>query len=199
MKIVCNTHNGSIRYEGGIIILKSKLVTSKSKDINKIKKIFKGSFPKEERMPFFLMLLLTKIQSMEFISFYDGDTLCGFVYMVSNQNVTFIIYLAVDEELRSKGYGSCIISDVQKLYPNNKIVLYIDQSDVEALDKEQRIKRKNFYIRNNFKESGYLVQSTPKVLQEVLVKNGDFIESEFLQALKECSNGMLKANLKKKL
>lgn len=181
------------------MILKSKMVTNKSKDINKIKKIFKYSFPKEERMPFFMMLLLTKMQSMEFISFYDGETLCGFVYMVSNQNVTFIIYLAVDEELRSKGYGSCIISKVQKMYPNNKIVLYIDEYDIQALDKEQRIKRKNFYLRNNFKESGYLVQSTPKVCQEVLVKNGDFVESEFIQALKKCSNGMLKANFKKKI
>lgn len=177
--------------------LASKMVTKKSKDIHKIKSIFKYSFPKEERMPFFMMLLLSKTQNMEFISFYDGDTLCGFVYMASNQNITFIIYLAVDEQLRSKGYGSCMISDIQQMYPNNKIVLYIDQPDEDALDKEQRIKRKAFYLRNNFKESGYLVQSTPKVLQEVLVKNGAFVEYEFLQALKQCSNGMLKADLKK--
>lgn len=177
--------------------LKSERVTNKSKDMKHIKKIFKYSFPKEERMPFFMMLLLTKIQNMEFVSFYDRDTLCGFVYMVSNQNITFIIYLAVDEELRSKGYGSCIIGEIQQMYPNNKIVLYIDRSDVEALDKEQRIRRKDFYLKNSFEESGYLVQSTPKVLQEVLVKNGEFIESEFSQALKKCSNGMLKAKLKK--
>lgn len=180
-----------------MMLLKAEMVTIKSKDIKHIKKIFKYSFPKEERMPFFMMLLLTKIQDMEFLSFYHKDTLCGFVYMLSNQQITFIIYLAVDEELRSKGYGSAIISEIQRMYPNHKIVLYIDRPDVDAPDKEQRIKRKNFYLKNNFKESGYFVQSTPTILQEVLVKNGDFVASDFLQALKQCSKGMLKANLKK--
>lgn len=77
------------------IILESKFVTNKLKDIYKIKGIFKYFFPKEGHMPFFIMMLLTKVSKMEFISFHHGDILGVFVYMASSENITFVTYLSM--------------------------------------------------------------------------------------------------------
>lgn len=48
-------HNENIRHEILNMILESKIVTNKSKDIDKIKGRFKNSFQKEERMSFFIL------------------------------------------------------------------------------------------------------------------------------------------------
>lgn len=174
--------------------LKIETIDNKSKDIKQIKKILQSSFPKEERMPFFMMLLLSKTPHMEFLSFYDHNTLCGFVYLAKDSNITFIIFLAVEETLRSKGYGSTILQEIQQRYPNHKIILYIDRCDIICPDQEKRYQRKQFYLKNGFVETGYLTKST-KEYQEILIKNGSFDQNEFASILKKSSNGMLKLNI----
>ena len=43
-------------------------------------------------MPFWLMLTMAKMKNTEFLSFHDEDTLCGFVYMATVNNLTFIMF-----------------------------------------------------------------------------------------------------------
>ena len=80
-----------------------------------VKKIYLDAFPKKERIPFFMMVLLTKITHTEFLAFYDKDLLCGLVYSATIGNITYIIFFAVDKDIRSKGYGSKILDEMQKL------------------------------------------------------------------------------------
>lgn len=176
--------------------LRIEKVTRKSNDIEKIKKTLKLSFPKEELMPFFMMLILTKMKNIEFLSFHDDKKLSGFIYMSTHMNVTFIIYLAVVEELKAKGYGSAILDKIQEMYPENKIILYIDRCDDKADGNEERIRRKKFYLKSGYEETGYSIKNT-KNCQEILIKNGIFVVEEFSLALKKCSNGMLKPNIVK--
>ena len=174
--------------------LRIEKVTKKNSDLKKIKELFISSFPKKQRGPFWLVLLASKMKEINFLSFYDKDILCGFIYTTIIDNITFVVWLAVSSNVRSKGYGSAILNEIQSMYKDNKIILYIDKCDEEASDYEKRIKRKSFYIKNGYEETGYLVE-TRKMVEEVLIKNGSFDKEEFEQFFKKQSNGMVKVKL----
>ena len=40
-----------------------------------VKSIYFDSFPKNERMPFSMMVAMSKLWNTDFLSFYDGDKL----------------------------------------------------------------------------------------------------------------------------
>lgn len=68
-----------------------KVLTSKRK--KEIKEIYTSSFPKEEKMPFTLMIMMSCLWNTEFLGFYDGDTLCGIVYMatIGETNLYYVL------------------------------------------------------------------------------------------------------------
>lgn len=174
--------------------LRVENVTGRSKEKEKIKEIYTSSFLKEDRMPFWLMLIMAKMKNTEFISFHDKDILCGFVYMATVQNMTFVMFLAVDENIRSKGYGSHILDKIQSIHPDSKIIISIERCDEDAKDIEQRLRRKKFYVNNGYIETGYLVELA-KEKQEIIIKNGEFNEDEFSLFFKKYSNGTMKPRI----
>lgn len=144
-----------------------------------IKQIYMSSFQKEERMPFVLMLLMSCLRNTQFLAFYDQKTLCGLVYMASLGKQTFIMFFAVEEGLRSKGYGSSILNTVQTLYPENKIIVSIEPCCGKTENMEQRLRRRAFYIRNGYQETGYFMKLAGQE-QEILIKNGVFEKRKFI-------------------
>ncbi len=174
----------------------AKSVSSKNKNTKEVKTIYKASFRKGERMSFLVMLVMSKSPGTDLLAFYDADRLCGFVYMATYGGITFIIYLAVDAPQRSQGYGSRILGQIERRYPENKLVLSIDRCNAQTQDRAERIRRKRFYLKNGFAETGYFVNST-KEYQEILVKNGTFDPQEFTDFLKRYSNGVLKPDITK--
>lgn len=171
--------------------LKAMPVTLTSCDKGRVKEIYMQAFAKEDRMPYWLMLIMAKMKNTDFLSFYDGDTLCGFVYMATSENLTFVMFFAVEETLRSKGYGGNILEKVLERYPKNKIVITIERCDENANNFQQRLKRKEFYLRNGYFETGYLVELGDQK-QEIIIKNGAFDPKEFIRFFKKYSNGMIK-------
>ena len=89
----------------------------------KVKEIYNSSFPKEERIPFWMMFFTSFTNTTDFFAFYDDDTLIGFTYMAEVNNILFIMFLAVDENTRCKGYGSKILNLIKQKYPNDKIII----------------------------------------------------------------------------
>ena len=174
-----------------------KVVTQKSEDKKKLKEIYAYSFPEDGVMFFWLMCYRAKRNKAEFLSFHDGDLLCGFVYMVTIEKITYLLFFAVDRELRSKGYGSLCVDKIQELHPNNKIITYIDRVDLPEDDLENRIRRKEFYLRNGFRETGYFIDIQQR--QELLIKNGGFDANEFIEFYKKYSKPSTKPSLVKKV
>ena len=149
----------------------------KSKRKQDIKNIYTSSFLKEDRMPFGMMIAMSYLWNTDFLSFYDEDILCGFVYMATIRKLTFVMFIAVEENLQSKGYGSSILNEIQSRYPNNKIVISIEPCDEEANDIKQRLRRKKFYANNGYKETGYFIKLGGKK-QEIIIRNGTFDKRE---------------------
>ena len=144
-----------------------------------IKRIYFDAFPKNERMPFFMMVLMSKLWNTQFLSFYDGDIPCVFIYFAVNRKMIFIMFLAVNESLRAKGYGSAILKEIKNRYPDKKIMVSIEPCNDSVSDIEVRKRRKAFYRKNGYGETGYMIKLSG-VVQEIMITNGDFDKKEFL-------------------
>lgn len=155
--------------------IRSQKVKLKNADV---KNIYFDSFSKKERMPFLMMVAMSKLWNTEFLGFYDCDTLCGFAYLAHNGKIVFVMFLAVDKTLRSKGYGSAILQDIQNKYPEKKIIVSIEPCDKDVPDIELRLRRKDFYIRNGYKETGYMMRLNG-IVQEIIISNGKFDKKQF--------------------
>lgn len=105
-----------------------------------------------------------------------------------NRKMIFIMFLAVDESLRTKGYGSAILKEIKNRYPDKKIMVSIDPCDDSAPDIEVRKRRKAFYRKNGYGETGYMIKLSG-VVQEIMITNGDFDKKEFLLFFIFYSNG----------
>lgn len=151
----------------------------KSKRKNEIKQLYEAAFPKTERMPFPLMLIMSCLWHTEFLAYYDEDVLCGFAYMASLRKQTFIMFLAVDEKQRSKGYGSQILKEIQERAAANKVLVSIEPCDELAVNRVQREKRKQFYLRNGYAETGYMMKLSGQI-QEILIQSGEFNKRQFI-------------------
>ena len=105
-----------------------------------------------------------------------------------NRKMIFIMFLAVDESLRTKGYGSAILKEIKNRYPDKKIMVSIEPCDDSAPDIEVRKRRKAFYRKNGYGETGYMIKLSG-VVQEIMITNGDFDKKEFLLFFIFYSNG----------
>ena len=153
-----------------------------------IRRIYFDAFPKKERMPFPLMVAMSKLWNTQFLSFYDGDIPCGLIYFALNNKMLFIMFLAVDSSLRSKGYGSAVLREIKNRYPDKKLIVSIEPCDDSAPDLELRNRRKAFYLSNGYQETGYMMKLNG-VVQEILIFNGKFIKKEFRTFFAAYSNG----------
>jgi len=172
--------------------LNERKVRLKSKDV---KAVYLDSFPPNERMPFWMMVAMSKLWNTRFLSFYDNDKLCGFIYFAVQFRQIFVMFFAVNKELRSKGYGSEILNELQRLYPTKTVTVSIEHSKTDKTGEQER--RKRFYLKNGFKETGYLIRMRG-VEQEILVRNGEFSKAKFRAFLALYSNGMLWPKIWKK-
>lgn len=146
-----------------------------SKCRKEVKRIYHDSFPKEERMPFFMMCFMSWLPSTEFLAFYDQGVLCGFLYYAVIGGQIFIMFLAVDDSLRGRGYGSQILTYLRTQNPIKKIIVSIEPCQIEINDVRQR--RKSFYNKNDFISTGYMLKLGSE--QELLISNGSFSKIGF--------------------
>lgn len=155
-----------------------------------IKRIYFEAFPKKERMPFPMMVAMSKLWNTQFVGFYDGDVPCGFIYLASMSKIVFVMFLAVDKRLRSKGYGSSILQQLKNEHPDKKIIISIESCDNSAPDIALRKRRKAFYMRNGYQETGYMMK-LGGVAQEIIITNGTFVKREFRSFFALYSNGIM--------
>lgn len=119
------------------------------RDLAAVRTLYESAFPEDERMAFDR---LTGMQDAlhRMLVWYDGETLAGITFTFQHEGLTYLSYLAVDGRLRGKGYGSQILQVLKRMYP--RIVI-----DIERIRKEtdtEQIRRKRFYERAGFRETG---------------------------------------------
>ena len=151
-------------------------VTKESEKFPEIVRLYRAAFPREERVA--LDLLLETDGPYDFIACYDEEMLCGFYSTLTLGDITHVLFLAVEETLRGHGYGSQILDEIRRAYPNKRVILDVEMPDSEAENQEQRTKRIEFYVRNGYHHSG-ISYGWRGVEYEILILNGEISEEEF--------------------
>ena len=141
---------------------------------NKIEKLYLESFPEEERFPFWILEECSKEDNSDLLAILDNDRFIGMCYLVNCNNAYYLMYLAVEPELRNQNYGSRILADLKEKYKT--LFLSVD----EPID-DISIRRKNFYLRNGFYDTNKYYEDTG-VNYEVLSTNNEYeITNENMQ------------------
>ncbi len=121
-------------------------------DYKEIKELYKTAFPAAERAPYFMVKKKAKAGKGTLLIAKDKDAFVGFTYLLCYLDLVYIFYLAIDSSQRGKGYGSAILSALQKKYNGKKIFLAREQLDEKSNNYEQRVKRHVFYLQNGFED-----------------------------------------------
>ena len=127
----------------------------------KFKRLFNEAFIRSERMNAALMSLLSLKKGIVFNLVTDEkDTVVGFYYIYSKENMLFLYYLAVDKEYRGCGYGNKILLHLENTYASNPQSEFyvIAESIREGKDvSDIKIRRSEFYKRFGFELTDYIV------------------------------------------
>ena len=130
------------------------VVKYKSIYYTQVNEIYEKSFPQEER--YITLDKMIQSQNTELYCLIDNNHVLGIIYLIFYRNMIFILYLAVDTESRSKGYGSYLLKWCLQKYRDKKIYLNIEEVRENTKDYETRKKRLKFYQNNGFYITDYI-------------------------------------------
>ena len=84
----------------------------------------------------------------------DGEP-AGYMAVRSWKNILYLAFLAVRKDLRSGGIGSEALRELIRRYPEQQLVVEYEAPDERSGNNNERIRRKQFYLRNGFFETGW--------------------------------------------
>ncbi len=161
-----------------------KNITKKLKDYDEIGEFMKRVFPKEELMPMWLICLVSKMKNYNFKAYYDGEMFVGLLFTINSKDSLFVFYIAVNDEVQSKGYGTKLLAELFRQYPDKPISLFIEtMDDTQATNYQQRVKRLTFYKRNGFYHTG-IKAGTKTPFIDILSTNENFSVKEAKKLLR---------------
>lgn len=143
-----------------------------SKSQSRIKEIYETSFPKSEKFPFWVLKQCARENNVRLDAIIDHSTdkIIGMCFLISYDDIVYLMYVAIDKKYRNKGFGSLVLRDLILRQADISILLCIERPSAEKEDIKAR--RKNFYLRNGFYETGCYIKDSG-------------VEYEFLSSSKE--------------
>ena len=122
-------------------------------------RLYLSAFPKIERHTLREMHRAATKGRAEYLAFSEAGRFVGLAYMIVRGKVAFLLYFAVKDELRNEGRGGCILAALKERYEGRDLMLLIESLHEPCSNRDIRIRRKNFYLRNGMHDTG-LIQNT---------------------------------------
>ena len=130
-------------------MLNSIPVTEEFEDYGRILALYERAFPVNERRPL-KPLLHDPTGCADFLAFYAGTEFVGFACLLTWKDLTHILYIAMDEDKRGRGYGAQALEIVRNVRPGHRVLADLEEETDGAENGDQRRKRMQFYMRNGF-------------------------------------------------
>ena len=127
-------------------------VTEASPLLKDVMALYLRAFPANERRPLDV-LLRDETGAGEVLAVHDGERFVGLVILLTWQDITHILYFAVTEALRCRGYGREILRLIPDSHPGHRIIADLEEPFDGAANRRQRERRMAFYARNGFRET----------------------------------------------
>ena len=132
--------------------------------------LYLRSFPSAERKP--ISVILDHYRQGRWDIWYceqDGK-FCGLASTMNSPDLVLVDYLAVEPGLRGAGIGSAIVRQLLEKYGETGLFLEVENTQEPAKNHAERIRRKQFYLRNGLEEL-HVKASLFGVNMELLGKN----------------------------
>lgn len=115
-------------------------------------RLYLSAFPASERKPFPMIVKMyrkgvTDIWCME----RNGEFL-GLAITINSDELILIDYLAVSRRCRGQGIGSAALGALRRMYAGKGVFLEIESTYEDAPNREERLRRKQFYLGCGLKE-----------------------------------------------
>lgn len=118
----------------------------------KIENLYEETFPFEEKKPFD-MILKYNGKTFQIIAIEEEEhgEFIGLIILIKYNEFILLDYFAIVKEKRNIGIGTKILKMLVEKYKDKKIILEIESTKEKLENIEDRIRRKSFYLKNNFK------------------------------------------------
>lgn len=164
--------------------------------IDAIYDLYMEAFPKNERKPFQLMLDKCQEGAMEMLSIEDDNQeFLGLAIFVFYEDLALLDYFAIAESKRGNGIGSQALRILQTHYKNKRFLLEIEDAQVESDNREERIRRRAFYLRNKMQVMPFMVNLFG-VVMEVLTYEAELFPEEYMRLYTSVFSSKVADNVK---
>ena len=138
-----------------------KKLTSDHPDVPALKELYEEAFPENERT-LSMDDILARLDQMpcDLLGVYPDetpDTFVGFFFGIRVESSVYGVYYATDPKLRSTGIGSKAFKAILDYYDDMPFWFSYESTFEESDNAEQRERRRNFYLKNGFYETGWFV------------------------------------------
>ncbi len=143
--------------------------------LKEIKELYDTAFPREERYLDFEPAIKqieasdsggTRGELVAFGKDTGGKVIfVGFVMVLFCGNIVHLYYFAIHEKLRGQKYGEQALNLIRNRYKGRTIWLGVELPDENAENQQQRLRRKRFYYRNGFQDTGVSGEKNGCMLQ----------------------------------
>ncbi len=136
-----------------------RLVEAYEKDqLDAIWHLYERAFPAVEQKPSSLILEKREEGNVEILSIEDDNgEFLGLAIVVLHRDLALLDYFAISSRQRSSGVGGAAFHMLKERYSDKRFILEIESTEVEADNKEDRIRRKSFYLRNGMTNLKFVV------------------------------------------
>lgn len=137
------------------IEIQLKIILQDSPDKSKLESINTESFPINERNSIDDLYASAHDGNLDIIGIYAVNELIGFFAVRKFKMIRYLAYFAVCSQKRSKGIGSKALRMLKKFYFGSQIITEFEAPDYRYENNDIRLRRRNFYLRNGFFETGW--------------------------------------------
>lgn len=124
----------------------------------RVYRLYRRAFPKYERKPFFMILRTRARGNADVWVIGKGRSFAGLAITMQNGELVLLDYFAVSEAQRGTGIGGEALRLLRQAYRGKRLFLEIESTQTEAENLPERLRRKQFYLRNGLTEMHTLVE-----------------------------------------
>lgn len=117
--------------------------------------IFEEVFPPEERISIEDLYRPSQLDGYAVLGISFHGEIIGFLAFFRQDNLIYLCFFGVAPKHQNRRYGSMALQLLREQYPHCILLADIEKEDFSAANIGQRKRRKQFYKRNGFWETGW--------------------------------------------
>lgn len=122
------------------------------RDWCRIWRLYLQAFPACERKPFAMIFRMCRQGNADAWVIEQQRKFAGLAVTMKTNELVLLDYFAVSPKMRRGGVGSMALRTLQRMYEGRRFFLEIESTFTDAQDLSERLRRKQFYLKNGMQE-----------------------------------------------